>query len=156
MAKHRGDFTQNFNWEDARLLFLCPKTKISSPSSSFHYHFAETRAFREVDNISLCRRIAFMPPVFVCWPKSLSVPIRNLHNLFRVLRASLQNSFFRPKIGRKPSLKSAKLYFCSDVWCVKGSRTNKKMQENIWRIIIFRSCHSRSVIWIIYRYFFCS
>ena len=25
MGKHRGDFTQNFNRDDARLLFLCPK-----------------------------------------------------------------------------------------------------------------------------------
>ena len=40
MGKHRGDFTQNFNRDDARLLFLCPKLS-ENPTHKFKFFFSK-------------------------------------------------------------------------------------------------------------------
>ena len=40
MGKHRGDFTQNFNRDDARLLFLCPKLS-KNPTHKLNFVFSK-------------------------------------------------------------------------------------------------------------------
>ena len=153
MGKRRGDFTQNFNRDDARLLFLCPKLSKNQNQVPLFMIILQKRERSARCTIDNCAEELPLRPLClfvgqnVCQSRSA---IFTICSAFHVLHYKI------PSFGPKLSLKSAKLYFCSDVWCVKGSRTNKKMQENIWRIIIIgvRSCHSRHTIWIIYRYFF--